>query len=221
MYGMDDVVRSVRRTVAEMLGPPWNLDLERREVPDDERPAGLIEPGAPSRRPARTSIPQGNVVHLLPLTVTLYPSLEEPRISGRTARQLAQGLEDLAAYGTEGPVFQDGRPASGPERWPLYDYVDVPLEGTPEERRGPAFPHDVMWLEDAAARTIQDVQDPTRWTVVLDVRVSWEAPGRVGPPAPIVRSMPGGYMPRPLPPAPDPGGGEPAAQTMPGTASAS
>lgn len=190
MYGPDDIVRSFRRTVAEMLGEPWALDLERKEVLDEARPAGVIEIGREQVRRARTSIPQGEVELFAPVTLTLYPELAEPRQAGRTARQLAGRLHDLMKFGADGPVFENGRPASGPERLPLYDYADVLLIGTAQQRSGPQFPHDVLWVEDYGAGPVQDPLDPERWTVVLEARLSWERPGRVGPDAPIAAPDP-------------------------------
>jgi len=191
VYGEDDVARSVRRYVAAMLGDAWHLDLERKEVVDDARPAGVIETGPVTTVGARTAIDQGNVTESMALTVTLYPALAEPRTAGREARKLAQRLRLLVVSGAEGIVFQGGRPASGPERIPLYDYANIPLVGTVAERRGPDFPHDVLWVEDYSVRPIQDALDAERWTVALDCRVSWERPGRVPPEAPITTAMPG------------------------------
>lgn len=191
IYDPDDVVRSFRRLVFAMVGAPWSLSLERREVKDEARPAGLVEIGQTRASSARSAIPQGPVVYAAPVTVTLYPSLASPREAGRTARILAHGLHQLIAVGADGPVFEDGRPAAGPERVPLYDFSPVPLTGSAEQREGPEFPHDVLWVEDYGARALQDPMDPQRWSVVLDARVSWEAPGRVSSADdPITTAMP-------------------------------
>lgn len=189
MYEPDDIVRSVRRYVAVMLGPPWQLDLERKEVADDARPAGVLETGPEAVRRARATVPQGSVELFMPLTVSLYPPLAEPREAGRAARRLSGSLLDLLLVGADGPVFADGRRAAGPERIPLYDYSNIPLIGTAAERAGPEFPHDVLWVEDYSARPVQDPLDPQRWTVVLELRVSYERPGRVGPVAPLTARL--------------------------------
>lgn len=193
MYDVDDIARSVRRYVSELLGPPWELNLERTDVADDSRPAGLVELGQARVRRARASIPQGSVEMFMPVTVTLYPSLAPPREAGRTARGLAHGLQQLVQTGLVGPTFADGRRSAGPERIPLYDYSPVPLTGTDEERVPPAHAHDVLWAEDYGTRALQDPMDPQRWTVVLELRVSWEQPGRadeVAQAAPIAERMP-------------------------------
>lgn len=196
MYDVDDIARSVSRLLAETLGQPWRLDLERREVRDDERPAGLIEVGQVRTRRARTSVPQGDVEEFAPLTLTLYPALDEPQVAGRAARLLAAKLTRLITVGADGPLLTSGRRASGPERWPLYDYSAVKLSGTAAERRGPARAHDVLWLEDYGVRAIQDPADARRWTVVADVRLSWERPGAIvpGPAPPIATEMPGVWV---------------------------
>lgn len=195
MYDHDDIGRSVRRYVAEMVGEPWQLDLERKEVVDDARPAGVVEVGDVRPRRGRAgSLQQGNVEEFAPVTVSLYPELLEPRQAGRAARLLASDLYDLIRFGTaDGAVFLGGRPASGPERIPLYDYALVQLVGTAEERRGPANPHDVLWAEDYSCRPIQDPLDPQRWSVILEMRVSWERPGRIPSSVaePIAQSVPG------------------------------
>ena len=184
MYDPDDIARSVRRTIAELLGPPWQLDLERKEVADDARPAGVIEMGEARMRRARTSPQQGQITAFAPVTVTLYPPLAEPREAGRSARKLAHLLLDMVMVGVVGPTFSDGgdppmpgRRASGPERLPLYDYANVPLIGTAAERKGPDFAHDLLWVEDYGVRPLQDALDPQRWSVILEMRVSWERPG--------------------------------------------
>lgn len=185
MYDADSIARSVRRYVAEMLGAPWALSLERAEVRDDARPAGVVEIGQTRLRSGRVSIPQGSVVRFAPVTVTLYPALAEPRSAGRAARQLASRLSDLIGVGAEWYDAVTGRPLAGPDRIPLYDYDDVALDGTEEERSGPALPHDWLWAEDYGAEPVQDPIDPRRWSVVMDLRVSWEQPGRVTPEAPL------------------------------------
>jgi hypothetical protein len=190
MPGEDDVVRSVRAYAFEMLGAPWTIDLERDDLPDSERPGGLIEGGQSAPRRARTSIDQGPYERFMPVTLTLYPSLQQQRLAGRTARQLADALGRLVEVGLDTITLASGRPACGPFRIPLWDFAEVPLIGTPEERARPEFPVQVMWVEDSSTRAIQDPLDSKRWSVVLDMRVSWEVAGRTGPIAPTVTSMP-------------------------------
>lgn len=207
-WDADNIARSVRRYVTDMLGPPWAIDLERTEVSDADRPGGLIEIGLEQVRFARRTIPQGNVSAFRSVTVTLYPSLDAPRRAGRTARHLADGLMRLIVIGADGPMRASGRPASGPETLPLYDYSMVALDGTVEERTGPEFAFDVMWAEDYSCRALQDPMDAQRWSVILEMRLSYEYPGRVSvtdQAAPIVGSLPGGWggVPDPDPPDPD------------------
>jgi hypothetical protein len=186
MYDSDSVARSVRRYVYEMAQDPWTISLERDEVRDDDRPAGVVEVGEARLRDGRVSIPQGNVSRFAPVTVTLYPALLEPRKAGRAARQLSSRLDDLITFGADWFDEVTGRPLAGPERIPLYDYDEIDLDSTdPADRAGAEKPHDWLWAEDYSTNAVQDPIDPRRWSVILEVRVSWEQPGRTIPPAPL------------------------------------
>jgi hypothetical protein len=185
----DDVVRSLRRYLVCIVdAPPWKLRLERREVKDEERPVGVVVPGKKSSLRGRTSLIQGNVEDILPITINLYPELpdasevEDPKRQARLeAYDLADRLFDLFARGaicyTED---KDGhrRHWAGPFRAPLWDYADVPLTG--EDRAGPDDPHDVLWIVESSldVQPIQDTEDPLRWSVIANFRVSIESPGR-------------------------------------------
>lgn len=192
MYTDEDIVRSVRRYVSLMLGQPWNIMLERQEVRDDARPAGLIEIGETHERFSRVAVPQGERTMFAPLTIALFPPVYvapltnppeplNPRVTGRAARQLAARVRDLIAVGAapagDPQLFRaNGRPACGPARMPLWDYQSV-APGT----AGPQKPHDVLWAEDWTVDAVQDPEDARRWSVMADVRVSWEATGAVPP----------------------------------------
>jgi hypothetical protein len=79
---------------------------------------------------------------------------------------------------------EDGRVRNwaGPLVLPLWDYEGVPITGP--EKAGPADPHDVLWIIQGSlsVNAIQDPDDPLRWTVVANFRVSVERPGRVAAP---------------------------------------
>jgi hypothetical protein len=210
-WSTEDVIRSVRRTVAEIL-PTYPVALQREEVKDSDRPAGVVEMGRTRTRFARTSVPQGYVIEFAPMTVTLYPPVTTVKAAGYEARRLETLLRNLAINGPTGVTLDDadGRPAAGPERWPLYDYAGIDPEGpvvAPEEdpevavRVGSEFPYDVLWLEDYGADAIQDPMDAKRWTVVLEMRVSWERPGAVypGDPPPNVEEFSGSWAGEVLP----------------------
>lgn len=194
MIDADCVARSLREYVALMLGPPWVIDLERTDVPDEARPAGLIDLGEATPRGVVTAEDSGSYVLVMPITLTLYPALNPPRVAGRTARALATGLGRLIEVGLQDVFLESGRLAAGPMRIPLWDFADVPLVGEPEERVAPEFPVAVAWVESSSTRPIQDPLDAHRWSVVLDMRVSWEVGGRTAPAAPVVVSL----SPRPV-----------------------
>lgn len=184
----DDVKRSIRRYLAMTLpGPPWVLRVERREVKDEQRPVGVITDGQITTiRGGTPSVIQGNVEEMLPVTVTLYPliadaSTDSLRASRLEADQLKAQLNELLNTGLTVTTEVEGkrRHWAGPFRIPLWDYTGVPLTG--EEKAGPEEPHDVLWVEEASlsVNTIQDTEDPRRWTVVANFRVTLERPGRV------------------------------------------
>ena len=195
----DDVQRSVRRYFSQTLVPldpakRWRLAFSKDQVRDDQRPAGLIEMGqlTSGNRQRSASLQQRNVVEAVPITVTLWPEMHgadgallEARVAERNARALQQQVYDLFRFGLELPPLplthptHPGRPRSGPERVPLYDYSASTTTGTAAQRQGPADPHDWMWAESYGARAIQDPEDPRRWTVVCELTLSWERPGRI------------------------------------------
>lgn len=189
MWSDDDILRSVRRYLAMTLeAPPWTLRVERREVKDEERPVGVVVAGALSTSKARTSLIQGDVTEVMPVTITLYPAVADATADGiragrLEASKLKSHLNELINTGltVEAQVEERTVQFAGPFRMPLWDYEGVPLTG--EERAGPDDPHAVMWVDEASAnvQAIQDLEDATRWTVVANFRVSIERPGRTAP----------------------------------------
>lgn len=214
MYQPDDVQRSIRRYLSQTLetidpAKRWRLAFQAEQVRDDQRPQGLIELGriAGSGR-SRVAIPQGNVIEGAPVTITLWPEMHDAagallnvRVAERYAKAYAGQVYDLFRFGLDLPPLpadhptHPNRPRCGPERVPLYDYSQAATTGPPADRQGPADPHDWLWVESYSARAIQDPEDARRWTVIAELTVSWERPGRVGPPATPVTGMPGGFVP--------------------------
>lgn len=195
MHDLDDVLRSVRRYLAATLGEPWVIYLARSDVADDDRPAALIDAGDLRAPAGRATLHQGPVEHTLPLTVTCWPSPAPETWAAHTARGLASQLNALVVHGLDLGQDANGRPVAGPYRIPLYDYSDVPvIGGTP----GPADPYDRLWVDSHSTRAFQDPGDPRRWNVVLELTLSWETPGRLGPEAdaPITAAMPVTYRGR-------------------------
>lgn len=202
MWTLDDAKLSLRRYIAQTITalpvePPaearrWTIRFSREGVRDEERPAGMIESGEMIRSGGgRVALQQGEVVESVPITVTLWPEVQEPREARRRADRLAQHLYDLMRFGLDLSHSVSGRPIAGPERIPLWDWSETAVSGTAEERTGPVDPHDLMWAESYSARAIQDPDDPRRYAVVLEVTLSWERPGRVtDTDAPVVTQMP-------------------------------
>lgn len=195
-YTLDDVGRSLQRYFSAALGDNpegrWEWRQSREEVADDQRPVAVVDLGTVLVERARHAIDQGNVIEMVPATVTCYPPLAEVRAAASFANQLASFLMACVVTGVD-LGYRPGtkRPLAGPMRMPLWNFAGVATSGA--GRNLPVLPHDVMWVEDVSAGSIQDPSDARRWTVVCDVRVSWERSGRVPPVAPIAaRFLPTG-----------------------------
>lgn len=213
MWQDDDILRSVRRYLAMTLGEDgtgdtgaWKLRLERREVKDEDRPVGVILSGAMNTMRARTSLIQGAVEEAMPITISLYPrvmsgSIEDVRNGRLEASKLKSQINELVNTGLTITTEEEGRTRNwaGPLSLPLWDYDGVALTG--EGKDGPADPHAIMWVDPASLNVdkVQDPEDPVRWAVIANFRISIERPGRtagkdelmdvndiVGTPKPIV-----------------------------------
>lgn len=169
--------------------PPWKLRVERREVRDEERPVGVIVSGPVSTMRARSSRIQGNIEEVMPITVNLYPELPEGNADdlrdGRLeASRLKSQINNLMAIGLTIKTEEEGRRRdwAGPMVLPLWDYDGVDLTG--KDKAGPDDPHDTLWIVQGSLSTnaIQDVDDPRRWSVICNFRISIERPGRVPDP---------------------------------------
>lgn len=215
MWQPDDVQRSVRRYLSQTLptlNPEkrWRLAFQREQVRDAQRPQGILEMGrVAGSGPSRAgSLQQDLVVEGAPITVTLWPEMHdpdgallEPRVAERNARMIQGLVYDTFRFGLDLPPLPEdhpthpNRPRCGPERVPLYDYSDSGTVGTAAQRQGPADPHDWLWADGYGTRAIQDPEDPRRWSVICELTVTWERPGRIPPPAPIVTGLPPTYWP--------------------------
>lgn len=195
-WSEDSIARSIRRHLALAFdGPPWTLRVERREVANEDRPVAVVDVGDSRITRARESVDQGEVELLMPVTVSAYPVVEaNPRVGRREADRVRALLRGVLLHGFRGPTFEDGRPASGPFRVPLYDYSETPVEGA--GRAGPEHPHDVIWIDPDSVEVskVQDPDDPARFSVFAEFRVSVEAPGTVGPSDGTVSEVSGTYV---------------------------
>lgn len=174
-YAPDDIHRSLRRYVSEAL-PSWRVWTERDEVRDDARPVAVVEASSPLTQTfARSTVPQGDVSGLRAFSVQCYPELgDTPRDSRLLAEEVAQTLAGLVTLGL---VADNGSNIGYPLKVPIYDYANVPLTGA--NRAGPAEPYGFADIgRGFAVNPIQDPIDPLRWTVALDVQLSWWAAGR-------------------------------------------
>lgn len=198
MWDPEDVQRSLRRCVTLALGsPPWSIRTQRVEVSDDDRPAALVEESAPwVTFQARATIPQGNVLEGASYAVVCYPELAatEPESEQRAGR-CRNALRRLVLHG----LVDDDAVIVPPLKVPIYDFADVTVdpEAPAAERAGPAEPYD--YADVLTGWNVQRQQDPldrNRWTVILNLRLRVDWPGRDINPAPIAGSMP-------LDPAPD------------------
>lgn len=194
---LDDVLLSVRRYAALRLGEQWTLRLERDEVRDDARPAGVLEAAPLTDTDARATETQGDTQGRTSLTFTLYPSMEgSARECSRRARRLQQEMHDLVVYGLDLGLDdrEPPRPVAGPRRVPLWDYAAVTNEGA--GRVPPEFPEGRVAVEDFSVTGTQDPLDVRRWTVVLEMRVSWARAGRVVS-GPLATAMLGSFTAEP------------------------
>lgn len=189
-FSLDDRIRSLRRFVMNALGsPPWRVRTERQPVADEQRPIGVVEAStAMVTTRARTSIPQGEVERQQTFAIVLYPAMATTAAESRLiASQVAELLSDAIGFGLVGDGVE-----TPPEAIPFYSFDGVPVKGV--TREGGAVPYAWMRVEDFPVRPIQDPEDPLRWTVVCDLRVSWEQGGRVRPPAPAVGDSTGVFV---------------------------
>lgn len=188
-FSMDDRHRSLRRFVMNSLGaPPWRVRTERQPVPDDDRPVAVVEAtSAVTTTFARTSIPQGDVQRAQSFTITMYPVLEASAAESRLAAETV--AEALSAAITFGLIDDEDPPGNltAPDHLPVYDFAGVDVKGT--LRAGPDEHYGWMSIEDAAVRTIQDPEDPLRWTVVCELRLTWWQGGRLGQGGPLAGSL--------------------------------
>lgn len=99
-----------------------------------------------------------------PMLVEAYP--QEQAADAERGILAATDLIGVLLRGVRGEGVGDGRPM----RIPLYDYDGVDIDSGVSQRR---LPHDFLWLEDFAPRTLPDAADPRRVAVVADMRVKW------------------------------------------------
>lgn len=196
-FEVDDIHRSLRRYIAQVLVEPWKVRTERQPVTPDERRICVVEPSSPvTTGKHRVSIPQGNVEKLMAFSAMAYPAIFGTAREGRLEAQRIASLLDQTF--TLGLVDGEGVEAvniGAPFRVPVYDFLGVPVTG--RSRAGPTDHYGFAWVADLSVRTLQDTLDHLRWTVACDVRLSWEQGGRIVAQAPTAADMHGSFEPPP------------------------
>lgn len=172
-----DIQRSARQWLWFALADEaWSLEDERIEVADDQRPVGIVEMTTPVAITfARVAVPQGDVTKRSTLTITLYPSaLGNAQVCGRRARDLVDSIEAAWTVGMIlPPVGAAAEIPLYPSALPLWDFSAV---GDDAAASGPPIAYAVA--DSVTVRDIADPLDDRRWTVVAELRLSWQSGGR-------------------------------------------
>lgn len=165
-----DALRSLKRYTAEIF-TDWEVRLAEEQAAF-ERPFALVGPAGNEvyRGPAHTA----DVV--FPCAIHLYPE------KGETPEAALMGALDVSEWLFQG--FRQGIGYGGPLRVPLWDYTGVALnEGATERVALPGdddhMHGDYMRVEDLSANRIKDPDEPTLYTVAVDVRLGWRRVGRL------------------------------------------
>lgn len=199
-FTLDDRQRSLRQYVALGIDglEPYDLQLQRVHVADDERPAGLVEPAtnvvpignAPTAIGGSGPVPQG-LQEQQTFSVILYPRTDgdDVRDVSLRVRRHAQRLEDVFAIGLSDDA---GQRFSPPNMVPVWDHDAAGATGA-DRANVPEEPYGWMTVEDRSVRPIQDPLDDRRWSIAASLRLSWWRGGRADH-GPIMRSMPGRWV---------------------------
>lgn len=184
MNSLDDRIRSIRRYFAASidtlgLADPFDWQLQRIAIADDERPAALIEAATDVLRltPPRRTVPSGDTQQGQTFAIVLYPKIgESARVARLEAHRLAQQLDDTLTIGLHDP--DDPAAGAPPDMIPLYDYDGVAVEGA-GRAAVPEEPYSYLTVEDFRVGTLQDPLSDVRWSITATVRVSWWRDGRI------------------------------------------
>lgn len=189
MNQLEDAWRSLKRLVAEALPEPWTVRLEAAQYQESERPLAIVDTvGDLTRTGVKPTIPGGQHVMAQTFVITAYPAVgDDPREARAEATRALRALDEMV---TVGMVTRHGEDLGGPLRLPMWDYDGVPLTGPDRGNRQNGW-WQCMWAESWAGRVIADPQDDRRWTVPYTLRLTWDASGRVGPDAPLLRQISG------------------------------
>lgn len=172
MRTSEDALRSVKRYLALVLPPEWELRMWADEGSYEAPLARIAESGPTLYTSHRvyTDIVQPVQVHFfLPVAETVS-----------AAMAAARALREQIMVAIEVGVDQ-GRP----RRIPLYDY-DGLGEDEPSDRR--AY-YDYLKVRDLSVNTVPDSNVPTGVVVVADMRIAWSQYTTVSPDTETVESV--------------------------------
>lgn len=157
-----DVLRSVKRYVAEALGEDWEVRLLVEEGTFGRPAAQVLEAtGQTITGPSHTmDVIQTFVVHAFPVKgdTVMESLLEASAVEDTFVRALRIGIGE-------------GRAA----RIPLYDYEGVPHDAGSTARA----PQDYARILDLEISRTQSPQDELLFTVSAEVRLGWRRDGQI------------------------------------------
>lgn len=200
-WNSEDVAQSIRRSIQMILPQKpdgdWTHRLERREVKVEDRPVSVTMLGNSSVTSARETLDQGEITTLYAVTIYGYPVVgASPREARAEGDNIRDSIHNLIRFGMpRDELLKDdlGRPKSGPYRMPLWDFEGINFEAPEGPGNQLALPHDVIWVDQksVSAQNLADADDDCRRSVVVEMRVTVESPGRTDQIGPAVTGLPG------------------------------
>lgn len=168
----NDVMRSVKRYMAIVLGPTWEVRMWTDEG-SFQTPLARVAASAPATYTSRRILTD----IVLPIQVHCYLPDVDTVSAGLSAalacrEQIIQGIEIGVDLGW-------------PRRIPLYDYDGVDDAHGSEARNT----YDFIRVIDLSVNSIPDTDEPTDVVVVADMRLGWGRGTTVNPDAETVESV--------------------------------
>jgi hypothetical protein len=156
-------LRSLKRFLAHVLPPPWDVQLVRREP--QERPLAVVRFVGPTTTNGSAYV----VDYSRQVEVFAYPIgvVGEPAASEFEARRVAQTLQK---------ALRSGHAAAGSRalRVPFYDFSELEYD---ELLPVDAAPSDYLAIGGLTFDVRQDPEADDLYTVMLDFRAQWSADG--------------------------------------------
>lgn len=159
------VSRSIARYVARILGDDWE-DVRPAEVEGSfDRPYALVEQVGGRTVGGSAMLADVSV----PITISAFPrSHEDADEAWRIAMQTVERLEDGFA--------SDLYPPGAPYRIPLYDYSEVPMDATTDDRAHCDY---LRVTQPVGISPVKDAEDKRLWMIAVDFRCGYRRLGRV------------------------------------------